>query len=80
MYILGISAYYHDGAACILKDGKILAAAQEEGFTWKNHDQNFPINAINYCLMESGIESNELELVAFYDKPYFLQDCLEKIF
>ena len=54
MYILGISAYYHDSAACIIKDGKILAAAQEERFTRKKHDQNFPINAINYCLMESG--------------------------
>ena len=70
MYILGISAYYHDSAACILKDGKILAAAQEERFTRKKHDQNFPINAINYCLMESGIKSDELNLVAFYDKPF----------
>ena len=70
MYILGISAYYHDSAACIIKDGKILAAAQEERFTRKKHDQNFPINAINYCLMESGIESNGLDLVTFYDKPF----------
>ena len=70
MYILGISAYYHDSAACIIKDGKILAAAQEERFTRKKHDQNFPINAINYCLMESGIKSYELDLVAFYDKPF----------
>ena len=70
MYILGISAYYHDSAACIIKDGKILAAAQEERFTRKKHDQSFPINAINYCLMESGIESHELDLVAFYDKPF----------
>ena len=71
MYILGISAYYHDSAACIIKDGKILAAAQEERFTRKKHDQSFPINAINYCLMESGIESYNLDLVAFYDKPFF---------
>ena len=70
MYILGISAYYHDSAACIIKDGQILAAAQEERFTRKKHDQNFPINAINYCLMESGIDSFELDLVAFYDKPF----------
>ena len=70
MYILGISAYYHDSAACIIKDGKIIAAAQEERFTRKKHDQNFPINAINYCLMESGIESYKLDLVAFYDKPF----------
>ena len=70
MYILGISAYYHDSAACIIKDGKILAAAQEERFSRKKHDQNFPINAINYCLIESGIKSYELDLVAFYDKPF----------
>ena len=70
MYILGKSAYYHDSAACIIKDGKILAAAQEERFTRKKHDQNFPINAINYCLMESGVESYKLDLVAFYDKPF----------
>ncbi len=53
MYILGISAYYHDSAACILKDGEIVAAAQEERFTRKKHDQNFPINAIKYCLKEA---------------------------
>ena len=70
MYILGISAFYHDSAACIIKDGKILAAAQEERFTRKKHDQNFPINAINYCLKESEIESYKLNLVAFYDKPF----------
>ena len=70
MYILGISAYYHDSAACILKDGKIIAAAQEERFTRKKHDQNFPINAIKYCLKEAGISSSDLELVAFYDKPF----------
>ena len=70
MYILGISAYYHDSAACIIKDGKILAAAQEERFSRKKHDQNFPINAINYCLMESGIDASGLDLVAFYDKPF----------
>ena len=70
MYILGISAYYHDSAACIIKDGVILAAAQEERFTRKKHDQNFPINAINYCLTESGIDSNGLDLVTFYDKPF----------
>tara|TARA_B100001248_G_scaffold186384_1_gene142250 strand:- start:1559 stop:3376 length:1818 start_codon:yes stop_codon:yes gene_type:complete len=70
MYILGISAYYHDSAACIIKDGKILAAAQEERFSRKKHDQNFPIEAINYCLMESGIDASGLDLVAFYDKPF----------
>ena len=50
MYILGISSYYHDSAACLLKDGEIIAAAQEERFTRKKHDQNFPSNAIKYCL------------------------------
>tara|TARA_B100000287_G_scaffold157484_1_gene148572 strand:+ start:1151 stop:2968 length:1818 start_codon:yes stop_codon:yes gene_type:complete len=70
MYILGISAYYHDSAACILKDGNILAAAQEERFTRKKHDQNFPLNAIKYCLKEANISANDLEIVAFYDKPF----------
>ena len=70
MYILGISAYYHDSAACLLKDGEIIAAAQEERFTRKKHDQNFPINAIKYCLKEANISSDELNIVAFYDKPF----------
>jgi len=68
--ILGLSAYYHDSAACILKDGKIIAAAQEERFTRKKHDQNFPSNATNYCLKEVGIDSSQLDYVAFYDKPF----------
>tara|TARA_Y100001970_G_scaffold195004_1_gene237001 strand:- start:1281 stop:3098 length:1818 start_codon:yes stop_codon:yes gene_type:complete len=70
MYILGISAFYHDSAACILKDGKIIAAVQEERFTRKKHDQNFPSNAIKYCLKEANISSSELGFVAFYDKPF----------
>ena len=70
MYILGISAYYHDSAACILKDGSIIAAAQEERFTRIKHDQNFPLNAIKYCLKEANISANDLEIVAFYDKPF----------
>ncbi len=70
MYILGISAYYHDSAACILKDGEIIAAAQEERFTRKKHDQNFPTYAIKYCLKEAGISADRLEIVAFYDKPF----------
>ena len=70
MYILGISAYYHDSAACILKNGYIIAAAQEERFTRKKHDQNFPTNAIRYCLKEAEITASELEVVAFYDKPF----------
>ncbi|MEP0860392.1 MAG: carbamoyltransferase [Ignavibacterium sp.] len=70
MYILGISAFYHDSAACIVKDGEIIAAAQEERFTRKKHDHNFPQNAIEYCLKEAGISANQLDLVAFYDKPF----------
>ena len=61
MYILGISAFYHDSAACLLKDGKIIAAAQEERFTRKKHDHAFPSNAINYCLNEGGISGKELK-------------------
>ena len=69
-YILGISAYYHDSAACIVKDGEILAAAQEERFTRKKHDHRFPKNAIKFCLDYAGTESSQLSLVAFYDKPF----------
>jgi len=70
MYILGISAFYHDSAACLVKDGEIVAAAQEERFTRKKHDHAFPSNAIQYCLKESGIDGTELDFVAFYDKPF----------
>ena len=70
MYILGISAYYHDSAACLLKNGEIIAAVQEERFTRKKHDQNFPINAIKYCLKEANISADKLDIVAFYDKPF----------
>ena len=70
MYILGISAFYHDSAACLVKDGELISAAQEERFTRKKHDHNFPANAINFCLNYSKISINELDLVAFYDKPF----------
>lgn len=70
MYILGISAYYHDSAACLVKDGEIIAAAQEERFTRKKHDYNFPANAVNFCLNYAGIKSSDLSYVAFYDKPF----------
>jgi carbamoyltransferase len=70
MYILGISAYYHDSAACIIKDGDILAAVQEERFSRKKHDHRFPRHAIDFCLNFAGIKSPELDLVAFYDKPF----------
>ncbi len=69
MYILGISCFYHDAAACLIKDGKIVAAAEEERFTREKHDISFPINAINYCLKEAGITSKELDCIAFYEKP-----------
>ncbi len=69
MNILGISAYYHDSAACLVQDGKLVAAAQEERFTRKKHDHRFPKHAIDYCLEEAGIAHEDLNLVAFYDKP-----------
>ncbi|MFZ1518599.1 MAG: carbamoyltransferase N-terminal domain-containing protein, partial [Ignavibacteriaceae bacterium] len=70
MYILGISAFYHDSAACLVKDGEILSAAQEERFTRKKHDHNFPQKAIEFCLKDAGINADQLDLVAFYDKPF----------
>lgn len=69
MVILGISAFYHDSAAAILQDGKIIAAAQEERFTRVKHDEHFPINAIQFCLRQSGFSINEIDAIAFYDKP-----------
>jgi len=68
-HILGISAYYHDSAACLVVDGRIAAAAQEERFTRKKHDASFPTNAVDYCLHEGGITASELDLVGFYEKP-----------
>lgn len=70
MNILGISCFYHDSAACIVQDGNILAAAQEERFTRKKHDPRFPGNAIRYCLKEAGIEARDLNYVVYYDKPF----------
>jgi len=70
MKILGISAFYHDSAAALVVDGKIIAAAQEERFTRKKHDFNFPLNAIKYCLKEGGLEAKDLDYVSFYDKPF----------
>ncbi len=69
MYILGISCFYHDAAACLLKDGRIVAAAEEERFTRVKHDVRFPINAINFCLQAAGITAKELDYVGFYEKP-----------
>lgn len=70
MDILGISAFYHDSAACLVRDGKILCAAQEERFTRKKHDFSFPGHAIEFCLKEAGTTAERLDLVAFYDKPF----------
>jgi carbamoyltransferase len=75
-HILGISAYYHDSAAALLVDGKIVAAAQEERFTRKKHDYRFPENAVAYCLKEAGIEPEALDYVVFYDKPLLKFDRL----
>ncbi len=70
MYILGISCFYHDAAACLLKDGKILSAVQEERFTRKKHDFSFPKNSIAYCLKEAGITIRDVSYVGFYEKPF----------
>jgi len=70
MKILGISAFYHDSAACLIVDGKIVSAAQEERFTRKKHDQNFPINAIKFCLENSLLVVEDINFIVFYDKPF----------
>ena len=70
MNILGISAYYHDSAACLVQDGRVTAAAQEERFTRKKHDQAFPTHAIRYCLQEGRITQKDLDIVSFYEKPF----------
>lgn len=70
MNILGISAFYHDSAACLIQDGEIVAAAQEERFSRKKHDHNFPKKAVEYCLKEGEIDTGQLDVVAFYDKPW----------
>ena len=70
MYILGISAFYHDSAACIIKDGEIIAAAQEERFTRKRHDASFPRHAIKYCIQEAQIDAEQIDSVTFYEKPF----------
>src|SRR5688572_1043157 len=69
MKILGISAFYHDSAAAIIVDGEVVAAAQEERFTRKKHDPNFPVNAVKFCLQYGGVRIDQLDAIAFYDKP-----------
>ena len=77
MNILGISAFYHDSAACLVRDGEIIAAAQEERFSRKKHDEGFPHDAIRYCLEAAGLTSGaKLDLVAFYEKPFLKADRL----
>ena len=70
MKILGLSAFYHDSAACLVQDGKIIAAVQEERFTRKKHDAAFPEKSIQYCLKAGGIQAKDLDFVAFYEKPF----------
>jgi carbamoyltransferase len=70
MRVVGISAFYHDSAAALIEDGRIVAAAQEERFTRKKHDAGFPRNALRYCLEEAGLEPAQIDRVAFYEKPF----------
>ena len=70
MYILGVSAFYHDSAAALIQDGRILSAVQEERFTRKKHDASFPVNAINFCLSHAGLHLQDIDFVSFYDKPF----------
>src|SRR5690349_8184106 len=74
--ILGISAFYHDSAAALVVDGRIVAAAQEERFTRRKHDPGFPANAVTYCLQAGGLAAADLDYVAFYDKPLLKFDRL----
>src|SRR4029434_10223901 len=74
--ILGISAFYHDSAACLVIDGEIVAAAQEERFTRIKHDHSFPVHAARYCLKDAHIDPSQLDYVAFYDKPLLKFDRL----
>ncbi len=82
MNILGISCYFHDAAAALIQDGHVIAAAEEERFTRKKHDYEFPIQAIRFCLKNSGIEADDLDYVAFFEKPFvkferLLLTCLQ---
>src|SRR3990167_1498499 len=79
-YILGISGLYHDSAAALIKDGKIISAAQEERFTRKKHDNSFPVNAINFCLSYAKITPSQLDAVSFYEKPLLKLDRLFEMY
>ena len=76
MLVLGLSAFYHDSAAALVRDGEIIAAAQEERFTRKKNDADFPSHAAAYCLREAGVTLDDLDAVAFYDKPLLTFDRL----
>ena len=80
MHILGLSAFYHDSAACLVKDGTIVAAAQEERFSRKKHDHRFPACAAEFCMQVAGIEAEDLDLVVFYDKPWLKFERLLEIY
>ena len=70
MNILGISAFYHDSAAALVRDGEVVAAAQEERFSRIRHDQSFPSNAVRYCLDAGGVSVKDIDYFVFYDKPF----------
>src|SRR3990167_4861522 len=74
--ILGLSAFYHDSAAALVVDGEVVAAAQEERFTRRKHDHEFPQQALDWCLREAGIEPGQIDYVGFYDKPLLKFDRL----
>src|SRR4051812_226258 len=76
MRILGLSAFYHDSAACLVRDGEIVAAAQEERFTRRKHDPRFPRHAVAYCLSADSVRLDEVDYVVFYDKPFLKFDRL----
>ena len=69
MNILGVSAFYHDSAACLVRDGQIIAAAQEERFSRRKHDARFPVQAVNFCLADGKVPKNGIDIVAYYEKP-----------
>src|SRR5947207_13676676 len=71
MYILGISCFYHESAACLIKDGKIIGASAEERFSRKKHDSDFPKQTIDFCLKKAGITMNQIDYVVFYEKPFW---------
>jgi len=81
MYVLGLSCFYHDAGVALVKDGILIAAAEEERFTRKKHDSDFPINAVQYCLRAAGITIDQVDYIGFYEKPFvkfmrILETCL----